>query len=235
MSLIPSIDEIEDFMYSTYLQDYKSKMVILDKSKIELLDIPVNEKKSINIIKIDKLKLVYLSNILPLGLNKVEVKKSKLHGYGVFAKRNILKDELITFYPADIIEYLPNGDRNIKGHLTNIFRSIRFEKQFGKTCDKKFRNYDYAFDINENYTIIGSPYFKEDTNYMGHFINDGAKSNSTHKSNEIYKTITSLKANCRYYNLKDLHVAVISTKNIKKGEELFIIYGIRYWESYNKK
>ena len=69
---------------------------------------------------------------------------------------------------------------------------------------------------------------------MGHFINDGAKSNSTDKSNEIYKTITLLKKNCKFYNLKDLHVAIISTKNIKIGEELFISYGIGYWKSYNK-
>lgn len=230
-----SINEIEDFIYSTYLQKYKSNYLQKYKSNIELLNIPVNEQKCIN-NKIDNVKLEYLSNILPFELNKVEVKKSKIHGYGVFAKKNILKDKLITFYPGDIIEYLPNKDRGINDHITGVFHSKRFVKQFGTTCDKKFRNNDYAYDINKNYTIIGSPYFKKDSNYMGHFINDGAKSNSTNKSNEIYKTITTLKANCKFYNLKeDLHIAIISTKKIKKGEELFISYGIRYWKSYNKK
>ena len=44
-----------------------------------------------------------------------------------------------------------------------------------------------------------------------------------------------LKANCIFHNLKgDLHVAIVTTKDIKKGEELFISYGLGYWKSYNR-
>ena len=69
---------------------------------------------------------------------------------------------------------------------------------------------------------------------MGHFINDGAKSDSI-ESNKVYLTISSLKSNCRFYHLKDLLIAIIATKNIKKDEEFYITYGIEYWESYNKR
>ena len=74
--------------------------------------------------------------------------------------------------------------------------------------------------------IIGCPDFTKDTNYLGHFINDGSKSDFAE---------SSLKSNCRFYHLKDLLVAIIATKNIKKDEEFYITYGIEYWESYNKR
>jgi len=41
--------------------------------------------------------------------------------------------------------------------------------------------------------------------------------------------------NCIFYNLKDLHIAIIATKDIEFREELFISYGIEYWNSFNKK
>ena len=32
----------------------------------------------------------------------------------------------------------------------------------------------------------------------------------------------------------DVHVAVVATRNIKQGEELFTTYGVNYWINYNK-
>ena len=115
-----------------------------------------------------------------------------------------------------------------------------YKNKYGKNIHsdifKKYRNNDYAYDINEYYAIIGYEYFKDDSNYhLGHFINDGAKTNSTENSNKIYNEITRIKMNCIFYNLKDLHIAIIATKDIEFGEELFISYGIEYWNSFNKK
>jgi hypothetical protein len=221
-----NLNEIEKFMYDTYLLNYKSKQLSSTCS--------LNNKKYI----IDKLKLDNLSFILPFELNKVELKKSNIHGYGVFAKQQILKNELITFYPGDFVEYYPNADGAINNHITTVYRSERYENQFGNNIhsdiSKKYRNNDYRYDINEHYSIIGCSYFKDDSNYLGHFINDGAKTNSTEKSNKIYIKISSIKNNCNFYSLKDLHIAIIAIKDIEIGEELFIRYGIGYWNSYNK-
>ena len=74
---------------------------------------------------------------------------------------------------------------------------------------------EYAYDLDKNYRIIGSPVFIKDTNYMGHFINDGAKSDST-ESNKVYLSISPSKSNCRFYHLKDLLIAIIATKILKK-------------------
>jgi hypothetical protein len=214
--------EVESFLYDMYIKHYKSK---LKYQKCGL-----NNKKYV----VDYLKMENLSDNLPFELNKVEVKKSTIHGVGVFAKKNIFCGELITFYPGDIVEYNPNEDRHIPGHITCVIKSKRLEEQFNNQSYYDLMSNDYAFDINTKYTIIGNPYFNNDPNYMGHFINDGAKSNSILKSNDIYYKISKIKENCKFYSVKDLHIAIIATKNINIGEELFIHYGIGYWETYNK-
>ena len=216
--------DVEDFMYNTYVSTYKFK---LKNSKC-----PLDNKK----YTCDVMKLEFLSEILFVELDLVEIKPSTIHGNGVFAKKDIKKGDLITFYPGDVVEYNPNGDRHIPGHITMAFSSQRFVDKFGNPKSSEYMNNDYAYDIGSNYTLIGCPYFMNDSNYMGHFINDGAKSNSTEKSDELYNKISYIKQNCRFYNYKgDLHVAIIATKDIKPGEELFIMYGTGYWKSYNNK
>jgi len=218
-----TINEIEDSLNNMYKKIYKSQ---LEKSIC-----PLNNKEYI----IDKCKLNFLSEILPFGLDKVELKKSLIHGLGVFAKQNIIKDEIITFYPGDFVEYHPNEDSHLPNHLTILYRSKRFENKFGTVTDAKYRDNDYAFEVNSFYGIIGCNHFTDDPNYLGHFINDGAKTNSTEKSNEIYLQISNLKRNCKFHIIKDLHVAIVATKNINIGEELFITYGLNYWHSFNNK
>lgn len=47
--------------------------------------------------------------------------------------------------------------------------------------------------------------------------------------------ITYLKANCVFFPLTaGHHVAIISKRDIKSGEELFVPYGIPYWRNHNK-
>lgn len=189
--------------------------------------------------EIDVRRFQLLTAILPFELDKVELRTSKVHGRGVFAKTKINKGELITFYAGDIIEHTPNADRPIDNHIVLTYASERFEDKFGKeaTRDKKFRDNNYALVLDPFYTIIGHPYFDKDPNYFGHFINDGAKSNSTIESDIIYQKISLLKENCQFYcpKSKVLHVPVIATKDIEIGEELFVHYGISYWQSYNKQ
>ena len=217
-----NITEIESFLYDTYIKNYKFKL------KTSYCDL--NKKKYV----IDYLKMELLSSNFPFNLNKVEVKESNIHGIGVFAKQNILSGELITFYPGDLVEYNPNEDRLIPGHISYVIKSKSLENQFPNKTYLDLMSNDYAFDINTKYTMIGHPYFKECMDYVGHLINDGAKSNSTLKSNEIYYKISKIKQNCDFYSLKDLHIAIIATKNINIGEELFIHYGVGYWNTYNK-
>jgi len=140
--LLEDINNIETSMYSNYLQTYKSKT--------ELLKCPIDNKE----YEVDKCKLNFLTKNIPFGLNKVKIGKSKIHGNGIFAQQNILKGELITFYPGDHVGYNPKGDNYIPGNLSMIYPSSRFEQHFGKSCIiSEFPNIDYAFDINNIYRI----------------------------------------------------------------------------------
>ena len=222
------ITKVEDFIYSAYLQNCDSHK--------EEIKCPLDQKSYI----VDGAKLYSLNVIEDFELDNCYIEKSriKMAGDGLFAKDDILKDELITFYPSDIASYVPNGDMIKPNHVSVETYSRRFTAQFGANI-KKERVIDamineYTYDLDQNYRIIGSPYFTKDTNYMGHFINDGAKTDST-ESNKVYLTISPLKSNCRFYHLKDLHVAIIATQNIKKDEEFYITYGVECWESYNKR
>lgn len=191
----------------------------------QVLTCPQDGKK----YSLDILKTQCLTDIKPFNLNNVVLKKSEIHGLGLFARHPIKKDEIITFYPGDIIEYMPNGDRDQDHHIVAIFRSPRFTQLYGATKDIKYRDNDYAFDINKNYTIIGCTHFKDDPTYMGHFINDAAKADESHDSIRSYQKISIKNANCKFKSLYDLHIAIVATRDIVQGEELFLSYGLGYW------
>lgn len=74
-----TVIEIENYLHTIYLKDYKKKQT---KERC-----PINNNEYI----IDKLKLEYLSEIIPFELEldkKIELKESKIHGLGVFVKQN---------------------------------------------------------------------------------------------------------------------------------------------------
>ena len=217
-----AVEELEEFIYVFFYRDEK---------KCRMQQCTLDNKRYLCNFK----RMHTLSTMFPHGLNKVELKKSSVHGNGVFAKQNISEGELITFYPADIVKEYPNKDGDVDGHIEFRIFSKRFEEKIGRT-DRKNIHDAYCYSIDDTYSIVGSPYFKDDPNYLGHFINDGAKPTSGPKSINIYNKISRMKQNCRFQNLKeDLHVAIVATRDILKGEELFICYNAGYWKSLFKK
>lgn len=212
-------------MYDQYVVSYKAEL-----HEMELLD----GKKHI----LDRLKMNFLSRIFPFELKKVVVRPSTTHGVGVFAARNISSGELVTFYPGDAVEYMPNKDRHLPNCLTASLFSQRMEDRFSDKDELRTvgRDNDYAVDINDSYAIVGSPFFNNNPDYAGHLINDGAKSSSTAQSDAIYCRVSALKRNCLFRTLKgDLHLAIVAGRDIKEGEELFVSYGTKYWQSYNSQ
>lgn len=225
----PTIKEIEDYSEKYYKQNYKKEITKIKGEELA----PGLKGEDGKYYNVDMLKIVMLSNITNFKLNKAEVRPSNIHGRGLFANVNIKKHELITFYPGDIIEYIPNKDRYSK-HISIFYTSIRTGDTFGSDSFKN-RNPDYQFDVNEQYSIYGNPFFDKDPNFLGHFINDGAKTNGSEISNKLYLNISFLKANCDFYVIKELLVAIVATKDINKDDELFINYGIIYWDFFNKR
>jgi hypothetical protein len=84
--------EIENKIYDGYRLNYKSELVSST--------CPLDNKKYI----CDKSKLVYLTQNFDFELDLVDIKKSSIHGNGLFAKTDIKINDLITFYPGDTVE-----------------------------------------------------------------------------------------------------------------------------------
>lgn len=189
------------------------------------------EAKSGKEYNVDKCKMLILSSFYDFSLDNVYVKKSKVHGRGVFAKKDIVKGSLITFYPGDIVLFYPNNDLlKINDKVVfSILASKRFEPFSNPSANFGDDEYFFMMD-NKAYAIIGSPRFDKDPNYLGHLINDGVY-NPWSKSVYSYERDAYKTDNCDfYYIINNLHVGIMATKDINKGEELFLSYGIDYWK-----
>ena len=173
--------------------------------------------------------------------DKVHIGKSKIHQNGLFASQDLKKGELVTFYPCDVVLTFKTrkGKKTVQG-----CRSSRFEEAyaivFGDLNNpqhkQNFSNYcannQYIYELDNETSIIADPVFKKSKNYLGQFINDGAKASVNPKSHSIYQTVSSIKANCELVPLAKLHLAIRTTKDIKKGEELLRTYGVKHWIKY---
>lgn len=175
-----------------------------------------------------------MSWIYGFKLSKVIVKSSKIHGKGLFCIDKIHKDEIITLYPGDIVQYTEKLDNKQsqsginKQNMVLHFKSPRFESE----VDVKLKN-EHSFQINDNFIIIASDKYTSDTSYLGQFINDGAKNSST-KSEKIYNNISTAKKNSEFRTVNDKYVVSIATRDIEPGEEILTTYGVEYWNSYNE-
>lgn len=143
-------------------------------------------------------------------LNNVYVKQSNIEGLGVFASRDLTCGEIATIYPSDIVR-LP-AKNNLYYEFTSNNNTTFHEK--------------YAYQT--NYCIIaGDLSCIDDMNLVGHIVNDGCCTDGTEESNDNYNTNNN---NCIYYPYH-MFVLIVTTKNIKKDEELLVSYGLDYWKT----
>lgn len=158
-------------------------------------------------------------------LDVVEIRSSPVHDRGVFAKRDIKKGELVTFYPGDSVVFKIYEETN-HDNMTHqaMISMMNFDMQF---YTESFLN-RYRFNVNEEYYIVGNPNHILDNAYIGHIINDGAildDKNDTRK----YTMETRVKCNVGAISLQGLHMAIVANRDIKKDEEIFMPYGAEYW------
>jgi hypothetical protein len=111
--------------------------------------------------------------------------------------------------------------------------SKRYLNKYGAVYDERYMNYQYCMP-DEN-IIIGCPDFIDNNNYIGHIINDIYKHKNTEESIKKYKRLAkqcnAILYNCCKYNL---FVPVLADRDIAKDEEIFVSYGLQYWQNYNK-
>lgn len=197
-----------------YKNNYKNH-IIKDKSTLS--------KKEMNI---DKLRIDLMTKSLFSDLDIVEVRKSEIHGNGVFAKRDIKINEIITFYPAHILQLYIGNNESILAFSNKI-------KEKHTDSPVNHINDHYKYSCNNRNILIGDPTIIDDSNYLGHLINDSIMHDKTKKSRKLYNNLSNIQANCDFNNFEPyyLYIPIISTKFIKKDEELFVSYGAQYWDN----
>lgn len=179
-------------------------------------------KKDTNEIIMDML-IQMTDTPYPLKCNNIEIRKSKIHGNGVFATTDIEKNTIVTFYPAHCI--ICNDEKDYMGR------------------QKCFYPNEKIFEVDENYNILGDPQNTNNPLLLGHMINDSQSLKIDIEINN--ETCENIKNQIREYSIKSNNNCVVvhnkesgvcyikTTKNIKKDDELLMSYQFPYW--LNKK
>ena len=113
-------------------------------------------------------------------------------------------DPLVNLISSDNKIYTDNQIITDKDKIMDIFKTYQ----------------EYAISY-YNTTIIALPSYRNNK-YLGHLINDKG-----YKFGKIYKLQLN---NCCF---DDNGLDIISTRDIKKGEELYVTYGKEYWYGIN--
>lgn len=153
----------------------------------------------------------------------IEIRPSKLHKNGVFASADIDIGTIVTFYPVD-------------GYKTNL-ANYNLAEDWIHIQKDNFNMEDYECVVNENLKIVANPNKTSNKMLLGHMINDSV--GNTFKSdgmtitdiqNGIYEYYMRCDNNCKLkINEKYGIIYVITTKNIKKDDELTFSYTPLYW------
>ena len=163
-----------------------------------------------------------IKGLVPEGLDFVTVRPSPVHGDGVFAKRNIKRGSLVTMYPCDAFSYTTKGEQTLWAK-SNGDPMLRCEAEL---------LFGYSAQIEPtNIAIAGDP-DKYSNASCGHLINDGAFLLT--KDCNVDEVLKYAKAsaeaqNCHFIPLAGIVLAVVASRDIKKGDEVFATYGAGFW------
>lgn len=150
-----------------------------------------------------------------LEFDKCEVRKSHVHGRGVFAVSPIREGEVFTLYPADV---------PAKSVGDNILYEIDADHPFFDTVDKV---QDYTIEMGKT-ILVGDPTLVSDRSYIGHMINDLVMSGNF-KAEAVYNGVSEKFSNASLKQVAEHFICVVASRDIAIDEEIFISYGLQYW------
>jgi len=175
------------------------------------------------------------SRIPGLALRRVRLDtEGSVAGVGLFTARDVKAGELLTLYPGDVLAHLPSDAVVWGPHVNERLRC---------TDDDSFNALiDYGVSVDDdNYSVIGHPELNHDSSYLGHFTNDACRwlppefdslpeADGDFSDEEAYEAASQSRANAMHTDLAEgLHMATVATRDIQKGEEVFVSYGADYW------
>ena len=150
--------------------------------------------------------------------NNIEIKDSLIHGKGIFAKKDLPKNLLITQYPINFL--IDTTENNAVILCPDLYDSNNFQASLKKCIDYSL-NIDIP-DLNKKYLLVGDPNYCKNHNLIGHLFNDKAVVGLDRK------TYNQQLNNCYIQNTE-----IYTAREIKKGEELSFSYGENYWYHKN--
>lgn len=159
-----------------------------------------------------------LENNEDIGVCNLEIKESKIKGggMGVYTKKEIPVNCFVTYYSPTYLLWGGNGPKK----NMRIYTNNKIIKDYNQIVDICLKNKEYMINY-QNLEIISEPGYRN-KQYLGHLLNDKG-----YKTGKIYRPLLN---NCSF---DDKGLSIISTRDIKKGEELYVSYGKEYW-NYNK-
>jgi len=173
--------------------------------------------------------------------NAVCVANSPLHGKGLFSTSAIPAWSIVTFFPVDYVEHA----KLVSGGLVRMFQPARYS--YGEQCDP----FDAMLEIKESerYSvtlndlpmsglatpatiqarIYGDPR-EQRYGQLGHYINDPGRLSPNASPAEYARYLSSFtSSNAIFLVVANYTIAVVSTRDISKGEEILRSYGESFW------
>ena len=177
-----------------------------------------------------------------LPLNRCRVAKSNIAGAGngVFACRDIVQGELVTLYPGDAVKIQDDDDSSTQnggddGEAAELLWAVEAADGSRRRPDasmlERAKDYEREVASGSALSVLGDPARAEDPAYLGHMINDGVTCDRN-ALRATYLTEAAIVCNVHHFAPGGAcHVAVVATRDIAAGEELFMSYGSNYWLS----
>lgn len=152
----------------------------------------------------------------------VELRRSPIHGQGVFTTHPVRKGEYLTLFHvgAMMVDGVPSVE--ISQFLPEPFW---FREEL-------VRQYGTKLLPDAPIIVAGHPLFHEDRCCIGHMINDGGfDCVDVLFVPEFYEERVARTCNCKIVLLNNLVLMVVATKDIPDvGTELLMGYGADYWD-----
>ena len=169
----------------------------------------------------------------------IEIKPSSIPeaGLGLFAKKPIKANTIVSFYPAHAL-----GIDSESPFVTSNLEDASYFAEHPSSRSSYLHCTDQPLfqrpsilvgkDISRVPLYLdANPHRKDSDAWVSHYINDGAKLESNTETGVLeYYQRTKAAKNCIHIPFGPSPVlATVTTKKVKKGEELFTSYGGTYW------
>lgn len=165
-----------------------------------------------------------------IDLKKAYVKKSRIHGNGVFVSSNMKRGDIITFYFPYFIEYIYEDEENKKEAFTVV--PIISRREFNSNTDELDNLRRGTIRMSNTMMMVGDDQYYGDNRFLGHIVNDPCDFTSEIVTTVEYERQITEKANAALirYDKDSRFIYLVATKDINKDSEVLVPYGCRYWE-----